>query len=247
MTKRQSLQLYGIATLFMLFHHLFLSIEMGYGNYCGTAYSAVGYNKIVMHLAWIFKICVAIFSFITGYGLFEKYSSRNITLIFSDNIKRSWRLYRKYWLVLMVFLPLCFGAGALNVNFSELVFNVVGLRSSYDAPAWYIRQYLLILIFSPLFIYLVNRLLPRMGKKPACIFLLVVPACFVIIGNVPQYTAVNKILHRRELIYLAIFFEGGGMREIEVTEMDHITRNDHEEDPVLDMHNHCFHVQSIIC
>ena len=64
LTVQDSNVLKGIAILIMLWHHLFLRPE---------------YNDIVIHghsiaqeIAIMCKVCVAIFVFVSGYGLTEK-------------------------------------------------------------------------------------------------------------------------------------------------------------------------------
>lgn len=215
MDKRQSLQLYGIAVLFMLFHHLFYSVQMGYAKYCSSEYSILGYNSIIMHISWICKLCVAIFAFITGYGLFDKYERTTIIkIIIKDNIQRALRLYKKYWLVLLLFLPVCFYNGVINFNLREFILNLVGLRSSYDWPAWYILQYDIILALSPFVIWIFNKhYYLKIGKRVSLLVLFVFSICCLTVGKLCGESILGKILHRNEFIYLVIFVEGGYLKE----------------------------------
>ena len=65
-SKNTSMCLYGIAALLMIFHHLFpFDIE-------GYSYISLGHIKgisIEEHLSVFAKICVAMYSFISGYAL----------------------------------------------------------------------------------------------------------------------------------------------------------------------------------
>lgn len=69
-TKANSVEMYGIAILLMVFHHLFKS-------YIGPS--------AIQTIAYFGKICVAIFAFISGYGLSvisEKFSLKEKVLHF---------------------------------------------------------------------------------------------------------------------------------------------------------------------
>ena len=64
--KEDSLMLKGVAILMMLWHHCFLA-----GRF--EAYSVIFWplkESQVVNIAEFFKICVSLFAFISGYGLF---------------------------------------------------------------------------------------------------------------------------------------------------------------------------------
>lgn len=90
----------GIAILIMLFHHLFLRPEM------------YGYDDIFIHghglifsIAKMCKVCVAIFVFISGYGLTEKYGSLSNIKLKDFYWKRFVKLMLNYWFVWLIFVP----------------------------------------------------------------------------------------------------------------------------------------------
>ncbi len=56
--REESSVLYGTAILMMLYHHLFMD---------GGEYFSI-FGPFQTTVAWSFKICVAIYAFITGYG-----------------------------------------------------------------------------------------------------------------------------------------------------------------------------------
>ena len=66
----------GIAIVIMLFHHMYLSQDRFEGlNVVFTPFSA----DRIMYLCRTFKICVPIYAFISGYGLYLSYSLSSST------------------------------------------------------------------------------------------------------------------------------------------------------------------------
>lgn len=64
----------GIAIVIMLFHHMYLSQDRFEGlNVVFTPFSA----DRIMYLCRTFKICVPIYAFISGYGLYLSYRKNN--------------------------------------------------------------------------------------------------------------------------------------------------------------------------
>lgn len=63
MTKNHTKMLYGLAILLMLYHHLFCAGRLD------TEYLSVLGPVLEEKLDWFCKICVAIYAFISGYGL----------------------------------------------------------------------------------------------------------------------------------------------------------------------------------
>lgn len=70
MDKQTSSVIKGVAVLMMLFHHLF-RLEKQFGKYDVSFAPFKQYQ--IMNIAVAFKICVGIFAFISGYGLFLSY------------------------------------------------------------------------------------------------------------------------------------------------------------------------------
>ena len=101
LTVQDSNVLKGIAILIMLWHHLFLRPEM------------YAYNDIVIHghgiaqeIAIMCKVCVAIFVFVSGYGLTEKYGDGANIKLKDFYWKRFTKLMLNYWFVWLIFVPI---------------------------------------------------------------------------------------------------------------------------------------------
>ena len=67
--KEDSLLIYGIAILFMIYHHLFsIPGKLGNADYFSILNILLG-EMTEQRLAWLFRLCVPFYSFISGYGI----------------------------------------------------------------------------------------------------------------------------------------------------------------------------------
>lgn len=136
LSKRESQGIKGIAILLMLFHHLFAFPDRIPNN--------IQYSNLVTIIAEFGKICVPIFLFISGYGLF-KTNKRS----FSDFVNRIKTFYCHYWLVFILFIPLCALLGKISITPLSLVLNFTGLKTSFNGEWWFITIYILLLLITP--------------------------------------------------------------------------------------------------
>ena len=138
-TKEDSQRLYGLATLMMVYHHLFCIPER-MGGYIYTIDLLLKANGIGLRISWFCKICVALFAFISGYGSASKcVHDKNIRIkqqIRSDYSyagKHIFSLMKKYWLVFMAFIPYGLITGKIEFcSVKVFLLNLVGLKASYN-------------------------------------------------------------------------------------------------------------------
>lgn len=161
LSSQDSLILKGIAICAMLWHHLFTTAE--YGNF-------------VLFLGGLGKVCVAIFLFVSGYGLYVQYNKLNVSftkdgakvgIIFL--IKRFIKFYVNYWVVFIIFVPIgvfVFGR-TLNqpygesVNlFKRFIFDVLGVQgfNSYNITWWFNKLIILLYLLFPFLFSFIKRL-----------------------------------------------------------------------------------------
>ena len=97
-TKENTLQLKGIAVIFLLYHHLFNSPSM-YQNFEVSFFPLT--ERIVNLLSWFGKNCVSFFAFLSAYGLAVSYMKLSEKKGAADGwIKRRLlKLYKGYWFV----------------------------------------------------------------------------------------------------------------------------------------------------
>lgn len=96
--KNKSLELEGVAIMLMLFHHCFRLQEI----YKGYDISFFPFSESnIVNIAYASKICVSMFAFVTGYGLYIKYSTKNESAQ-RWVAKRYLKTFSGYWFVWIV-------------------------------------------------------------------------------------------------------------------------------------------------
>lgn len=92
-----------------------------------------------MKLAWLCKLCVAVYAFISGYGLYHtchKLHQNNISeMLLTDYkkvIKHLWGFYLKYWLVFLVFVPIGFVYFGRTFDKKTFFLSLIGESCAYN-------------------------------------------------------------------------------------------------------------------
>ncbi|MDD2970141.1 MAG: hypothetical protein PHT21_11320 [Lachnospiraceae bacterium] len=149
MEKSKSKMIYGVAILLMLFHHLFLNLSI----YDKTIFSLVdelfGWGTL-SRIAWQGKICVALYAFISGYGiqtiLQSVYVKTNGEMLpyFGNAYKRIFKMIIKfiirYWIVVWLFLPIGFAMHVIRFDWKDAALTLIGISKRYNVEWWYVKQ-----------------------------------------------------------------------------------------------------------
>ncbi len=142
----------GIAVILMFAHHFF-----GYPEWIAAPNQYTGLPFI--GTPWSYSIgkygsiCVSIFAFITGYGVYFSYKKGNV---FTNSLEKIAVLYIKYWMLLFLFfIPVEFLLG--QHEFSELGLEMLGMQTNIICFAWYVRFYLLAMFTLPLLHHLIPK------------------------------------------------------------------------------------------
>ena len=118
LTRENTKQLKGFAVLLMLAHHLFaFSDRIPYGfDFSRNIFLS---NTLTSFIGVFGKICVPIFMFLGGYGLYAScvYKEDNENKIKNKFIIKIVNLYKCYWKVFIIFVPLCILFFQNNHNF----------------------------------------------------------------------------------------------------------------------------------
>ena len=170
MTKDETKQMYGIAILMMLCHHLFRTADPT--NYLSVLNLFLG-KEMIRYIANFCGICVAIYAFITGYGFSEYakrkefvYSGSDFKEICGYVIKHIVGLYKKYWLVFLIFVPLgCLTKSYEDYGIKTIILSLIGLDSSFCGAWWYVWQYAILCTAFPLQMILLDVLTNIIKKK----------------------------------------------------------------------------------
>lgn len=170
-TKEDTKIIKGVAILLMLAHHLWAYPERLSGKLISLG-MGIGY---IEYLGNFGKICVSIFFFLSGYGIYKSSLNKKV-----DIIKRIKKLYKTYWKVFVIFIPIAFllfrnQSGSLwhqysSFDLTEFIKNFIGISSSYNREWWFLISYIWVLLCFPI----IKSILLRGGvKRNICLIILV--------------------------------------------------------------------------
>jgi len=141
----------GLAIFLMIYHHLFAFPER---------ISSVDYIPLFMfgnmpidQLFGLFgKLTVAIFLFLSGYGLYKTFESKG-KFDWKDSFQRIVQFYFYYLAVFLLFVPVglfFFQDNARYIfDFKDFLFNLLTLKSTYNGEWWFVSLYIELLICFP--------------------------------------------------------------------------------------------------
>lgn len=182
-TKEETNFCKGAAIILMLFHHLF----NGYDEYAGYVISYSPFTPDwLTFLAVASKICVAMFVFLSGYGLAVTYRRKftdrkpSAQQYWSFVWSRYWKLMTGYWFVFGLTLlcqPLgrtifdAYGSSKKGILLYFII-DVLGLSDVLSTPAlnptWW---YMSVAIAAILLVPLLYRAMARIGEFPVLLLL----------------------------------------------------------------------------
>lgn len=154
LTKSESLQLKGAAILIMVFLHLFLNPSNV--ALCHNFIFLGGGKPIVSQLVKFTGICVGLYLFLSGYGLYITYQ-RNPNI---QPCKRIVKLYLNFWIVFAIFISL--GAwlypNRYPGSWTAFLNNVTGWHTTYNGEWWFLFPYVLLVLSAKWIFRVINRL-----------------------------------------------------------------------------------------
>ncbi|MCD7809858.1 MAG: acyltransferase family protein, partial [Erysipelotrichaceae bacterium] len=102
----------------------------------------------------MFDICVPIYSFLTGYGMYIK---KSISL--SDNLLRIFKLLLRFWIILILTCLMGFITNNSNIPGSifDFISNFTLYKLSYVGAWWYLQIYVVLVLISPFIIKVVDK------------------------------------------------------------------------------------------
>ncbi len=139
----------GIAISLMIFHHLF-----AYGRNKLPIVTLIPTDSLPF-FQWLSEfgnICVSIFLFLSGYGIF--YTSGKI---YKWSIAHFKNFFIKYWVIFFLFVPIGFFFFNKEFNLSEFLLNLFCINATYNREWWFARLYIEILLFAPLLVLVLKK------------------------------------------------------------------------------------------
>jgi len=161
----------------MLFHHLFAFPEWYVEgvSYIGIPLRA---NTLEYVIGQFGHICVAVFAFLTGYGMFFSYKSGSII---KKSFKKGISFLFCYWLILfLVAIPVNLVLGKTDLTYKFVLKNMFAYNNTLVSFAWYVRFYIEMLVTLPLFYWLLKKL-PKLSVP---VFLIMPVVAYRYLGTI---------------------------------------------------------------
>ncbi len=215
--KEDSKALYGIAILLMVFHHCFCNPSRLLYDYIPL----LGSFETESRIAWIGRLCVPIYAFITGYAFSLKSRQdmeANLLFRLKNTIKSAviqlFHFITKFWLVYFIVI-------ALGCALSKIVFDPKNILKGmfnggleYCGEWWYIKQYIRFVLLYPvidllLFTFQKHKVICYIYSGAAVLGL--IAAAVIIQGQMKEklYSAVyNQIFVSYTLVFVIAFIIG---------------------------------------
>ena len=157
-TPEQSKHLQGIAILMMLFMHLFQK------DYHGLFEPLVFFPNGVplsFYIGLFCDACVPIFAFVSGYGLYFKFTRDRVGYT-KSNRKRLLKLYLTLWIIILLIpvgLGLLMQQESYPGSWTNVLSNLLALDwNSYSGAWWFFTTYVLFVLTSSFWFRLVEKL-----------------------------------------------------------------------------------------
>lgn len=205
-TKEDTKVIKGFCILLMITHHIW-----GFPERTGISFHTLTIfaQDATTYIAFFSKICVSIYSFIGGYGIYKAISKNKRTIF--EQIKK---MYISFWKIFLIFIPIAFaffGSQVQHINddfmvprynlfiYEEAFRNFFGISTSYNSEWWYVLFYVVALLTTPLFIKIFEK-----HSSVENIFLVVILS--IVLENVtPQLGALEIFNLNSNSIYRFLF------------------------------------------
>lgn len=195
-TKSKSKSIKFIAVCLMITYHLFAfparTVDVSFNSLF-----EIGGQTIEFYISRAGGICVGMFTFLSGYGLYVSYN-KNIT--YKGVLRRIYNFYKKYWLVFIIFILGGLILEKYQFNFKQFILNFIGVEDSYNGEWWYVRLYIMLLLSYPLISIIIN--------KYSYKFILII-SFFINIGGYGITTLSSIFNIKYKLLELIALFLGG--------------------------------------
>lgn len=171
-SKDTSLMLRGFALLCMVVLHLYVEENMG------DAFSLCSIQGVPL-ASWLIRACnpVGCYLFISGYGLYFTSKARPNM---GGQIKRIVKLYKLYWLSLLVFVPLAcwLRPESYPGSWTVSLESITAFRTYWNGEIWFLFPYVVLVLTSKWLF----RLLDRVGclRMMAVSYVLTFAAMFLV-------------------------------------------------------------------
>lgn len=239
----------GIAIILMLMHHLWSFPDRISGGEFRYFISIFGQSSI-SYLGAFGKICVPIFFFLGGYGIYKACEKKPFDLI--SKIKG---LYISYWKVFLIFVPIGFIMFSnqpiyckseyictrySNFSTKEFINNFLCLNNSYNGEWWFLRSYIYAIITYPVIEKIINKFSKTTNICLIIIGSILITNFFPALGEIETLGYLNnnylyRIFLGQSSPFIACFWIGCLMaKENSLLKLKILLKNNNLLSPILD-------------
>ncbi len=188
-SKDRSILIKGIVIIMMVFLHLFN------GNHTNLCVNFIYIGDEPM-AKWLSNACgpVDFFLLLSGYGLAYTYEHKG--LYFIQQVKRIFKLYVHYWIILLIFVFLGFliKPESYPGPWSLFLSDFLGWSCFYNGEMWFLLPYCMVSLASPLIISFAKRF--GLLKFVFMMGVIQVMTCYIISRYGARYLYDNMLLYR---------------------------------------------------
>lgn len=165
----------GITIILMFCNHLFPIPEWIFESNRVLSF-AIGSKTIASYIGGFGKICVAVFAYLTGIGLYFVFQRKTYEETVISRIKYSVKkcvdiLITYEGILLLFYIPLATFFGVNDYTGKELLDNIFLIDTSIIRVAWYVRFYIELMITIPILYALLKS---RESQKDIVTFIVIV-------------------------------------------------------------------------
>jgi len=186
-TREDTKSVKGMAILLMLAHHLWAFPERLASEFQLTSFTPYGL-KIAEYIGGYGKICVSLFMFLGGVGVWLQYEQQKLNWF--EKIRQ---LYISYWKVFFLFVPagFLFFRGEADYcedtvichvfdqfHLSDFFAELAGIRAGYNREWWFFGSYIFALAMFPVIVRLIRRNSFGINLWIVCIYQMLVTYVF---------------------------------------------------------------------
>lgn len=185
LTKKDSSAIKGLAIILMLFHHLYCTAD----RFEGFEINFVPFSQtFVVNVAFLFKVCVSIFAFITGYGLLKsiskvQFNRKNLvkwnTARLIKTMSGFWFIYVIAFIVTMIINQFPYKTYFEKTPYAGIFYTIndfLGLANLFKTPTlngtwWYMSAAIIFILLVPL-VYAASK---KVGYLPIIMLIFALP------------------------------------------------------------------------
>ena len=152
--RQQSAHVKGVAVVLLILHHLFLFPS---SNPWFTSILGNSWGGIEFFLSSVGKLCISLFFFVSGYGLYQ--SSLSDRFLWKSTGKRLRSIYLIYVITALVSIAILWGWTGVSPihSWGQAIATMLGLDVSVNASWWFFIIYVELLVLTPLAVRFVRR------------------------------------------------------------------------------------------